>query len=538
MPIGSYFTPIPIVQIIKLETATICNQIYEGLVEYDPLTLEIVPTIAEEYSVSEDGLTYSFIIRDDIYFHDNDCFEGGEGRKLTPEDVKYSFRTIYTKDITNMAYVVFKNTIVGGDEYYDGKAEDIEGITIEGNTVNIAIKEPSAVFILKMATIFGSIIPEESMNYSGTYFPVGTGPFIYDKEASSSEKVVLTKYSKYYGKTEEGDKLPYLDSVVYKYYEQSEDQMDQFWAGGLSYIPGVPISKISEVLEERISDFESKPPKYILISAPQLSTTYLEFNMETPVLKNIKVRRAINHAINRKKLVEKILKNQAYEIGKFGITPPLPRVFKDYDFEGIEDVSYVYNPELAKTLLAEAGYPNGEGFPSLEMQFRFGNQYYLVASELQSQLRSVLNINVDIEAIDFDQLIENQGYGRADIFRATWVGDYPNPETFLQNAYGKAVPKDRNEPSFVNSSRFRNADFDKFFDQGAACGTEAEAYLAYVEAEKILMQEAPFVILWYGEDLMLQDARVRDFGTNSMRYIDLKSVYLKTPTAAEYADKR
>lgn len=536
MPIGSYFTPIPIVEIQKLETASIYNQVYEGLVEYDPNTLEIVPVLAKEYSVSEDGLTYSFVIRDDVYFHDNDCFKEGKGRKLTAEDVKKSFKAVYTKDVENRAYVTFKNTIVGGDEFYNREAEDIKGIQIEGNTVNITINEPSAVFIQKMATIYASIVPEESLDYTGQFYPVGTGPFVYDAKASGSEKVVMSKNEKYYGQTEEGDALPYLDSVVFRYFEQSEEEMEEFWAGRISYVPGVPISKISEVLEERMSDFESKPPKYLLISAPQLSTTYLEFNTETPVLKKKKVRQAINYAINRKKLVEKILKNQAYEIGKFGITPPLPKVFKNYDFEGIEDVGYVYNPEKAKELLADAGYPDGKGFPSLSFQFRFGNEYYLVASEIQSQLRSVLNINIDIEAVDLNTLIDNQGFGRADIFRANWFADYPNPETFLQNTYGKAVPKDKSQPSYVNSSRFRNAAFDKYFDLGASSGTEEEAFKNYAEAEKILMEEAPIAVLWYGEDMMIQDARVRNFGTNSMRYIDLKQVYLKTPTEEEYAE--
>ena len=326
--------------------------------------------------------------------------------------------------------------------------------------------------------------------------------------------------------------------MVFKYYEHSEDQMDLFWTGQMSYIPGVPITKISEVLEEKIGDFESKPPKYILISEPQLSTTYLEFNMTNPTLKNKKVRQALNYAINRQKLVEKIMKNQAYEIGKFGITPPLPKVFKGYDFEGIEDVAYNYNPEKAKQLLAEAGYPNGKGFPALSFQFRLGNDHYLVASEIQNQLRSVLNINIDIEAVEFNDLIENQGYGRADIFRTTWFADYPSPETFLVNAYGKIVPSNRNEPSYVNSSRFQNAEFDKYFEMGSKAATIEESYKAYSEAGKILMQESPFIILWYGEDMMLMQANVRQLQTNGMRYLDLKNVYFKEPTAEEYAEKK
>lgn len=537
MPIASYFTPIKVVEVQKLETAQIYDQIMEGLVKYNPKTLEVEPSLATDWSKSEDGLTYTFNLREDAFFHDNECFEGGKGRQLTAQDVLYTFTSIFTAHPENRAYPSFKNTIQGGDEFYNGKATEITGIKTEGNKVIFTLTEPSTIFLQKLASVHAVIVPKEAVEASD-FVPVGTGPFVYDKKNSSSEVVRLSKNSNYYKTDDKGNKLPFLDSVVFKYYEHSEDPMELFWSGDMSYIPNVPITRVSEVLEERIADFESRPPKYVLISEPQLSTTYLEFNMTNKVLKNKKVRKAINHAINRQKLVEKILKNQAYEIGKFGITPPLPKIFKDYDFEGIEDVSYQYNPELAKQLLAEAGYPEGKGFPTLSFQFRLGNDHYLVASEIQSQLRSVLNINVDIEAIEFNDLIENQGHGRADIFRTTWFGDYPSPETWLLNAYGKIVPSDRSMPSYVNSARFQNAQYDKFFEQAVSAPTVEEAYKAFAEAEKILMDEAPFIILWYGEDMMLVQASVRQLETNGMRYLDLRNVYFKTPTAEEYDKKK
>jgi len=537
MPINSYFAPIRVAEVQKLETAQVYEQVYEGLVKYNAKTLEVEPSLASEWQVSPDGLTYTFTLRDEVYFHDNACFEGGKGRKMTAQDVIYSFQTIYTPAPENRAYYTFKNTIAGGDDFYNGKVTEISGIKADGNKIAFQLTEPSTIFLKKMAAVFAVIVPKESVEAT-EFVPVGTGPFIYDKNNSTAEIVRLFKNPRYHGMDAQGNKLPYLDSVVFKYYEHSEDPMELFWSGTMSYIPDVPVTRISEVLEERISDFESKPPKYILISEPQLSTTYLEFNMTNKALKNKKVRKAINHAINRQKLVEKIMKNQAYEIGKFGMTPPLPKVFKDYDFEGIEDVSYQYNPELAKKLMAEAGYPDGRGFPTLTFQFRLGNDHYLVASEIQNQLRSVLNINVEIEAIEFNDLIENQGHGRADIFRTTWFGDYPSPETWLLNAYGKIVPSDRKLPSYVNSARFQNASFDKFFEEGIHAATVEDSYKAFAAAEKVLMEEAPFIVLWYGEDMMLVQSSVRDLETNGMRYLDLRNVYFKEPTAEEYTEKK
>ncbi|NOQ75806.1 MAG: hypothetical protein GQ574_27625 [Crocinitomix sp.] len=533
MPIASYNKEVQVNEIQKLEESQIYSQIFEGLVKYNAKTLEIEAAVSKEWSVSDDGLTYTFVLREDVYFHDNSCFEGGKGRKVTTEDVVYSFEQIYDDKSTNSAYSIFKNTIAGGDAFHNGEVETIEGITIDGNKVMFQLEVPSLAFIKKLASIFGSVVAKEAVE-ADVFIPIGTGPFVYDHINSNSELVKLAKNTNYHGVDEKGNKLPYLDSVVFAYYDDNDEQMELFWNGKLSFMRRVPITKISEVLEERIGDFESKPPKFILNSEPELTTTYLELNMTTPVLKKRKVRQALNFAINRKKIFEKILKNQAYEIGKFGIVPPLPKVFEDYDFEGVEDVSYVYNPQRAKELLAEAGYPEGKNFPSLQMQFKSGSTDYLVASELQSQLRSVLNINLDIEAVEFNQMLENKAMGNADIFRTNWAGEYATPEAFLSNAYGKGVPNNTNEPSYPNSARYQNPEFDALFEQGANAKDAAQANEYFSAAEKVLMEDAVFIILWYGEDLALEQAFVRDFETNSIGYIDLKKVYFKTPTAAEY----
>jgi len=537
MPIGSYFVEdVKVNEIQKLETSQIYLQIFEGLVRYNSKTLEIEPALASDWSVSSDGLTYKFNLRDEVYFHDNACFKDGKGRKVVAEDVMYSLTSIFDPKMTNNAYSIFKNTIVGGDEYHDGNAETISGISVSGNEINVELLTPSLAFIKKLASIYGAIVPKESDQIED-WTPVGTGPFVFDDLKTNSECVQMARNENYYGKDAEGNQLPYLDSVIFTYYEDKEEQMELFWGKDLSYIPKVPITKVSEVLEERIGDFESKPPKYILNSEPILKTTYLGLNMQTPVLKNKKVRQALNHAINRKKLVEKILKNQAYETGKFGITPPLPKLFDDYDFEGVEDTAYTYNPEKAKQLLAEAGYPDGKNFPSLEMEFNTGSTEYLIASEIQNQVRSVLKINIDIEALEFNQRLENKAIGKADIFRSNWIADYPTPETFLANAYGKVVPKSKDEPSYLNSSRYQNAAFDELFEKAISSTDPKEANRAFSEAEKILMDDAVFIILWYGEDLALKQASLRNFETNSISYISLKDAYFKTPTAEEFANK-
>lgn len=532
LPITSNFLANEINEIQKLETHQIYGQIFEGLLKFNPKTLEIEAGLARKWEISEDGLVYKFLLKDSVFFHDNKCFHNGLGRKVTPEDVIFSFMKVYEPKETNSGYDIFRGTILGGDDFYNGKKDSIRGIYTKGDTLFFELEKPNRDFLKRMATVVGSIMPHEA--YESDYFQlIGTGPFVYDHKNSTSEKVTLFKNHNYHTKDEFGEKLPYLDSVIFIFYDNKEDQIALFWDKELSYIPEVPTNKISEVLDEKIGDFERNPPKYILSSEPLLETTYLELNMQTKIFKNKKVRQAINFAINRKKIVEKILKNQAYELGKYGIVPPLPKVFENYDFDAIEKVSYTYNPEQAKLLLAEAGYPDGKNFPTIEMQFKEGTTSYLVAAEIQSQLVNVLNINLEIEAIEFNQFLENKVNGKADIFRTNWVADFPSPSGLLGKAYGGFVPSNAKDPSYLNSSRYKNPVFDKFYENGVNAMSNEEAITNFNAAEAVLMEDAPFIILWYGEDLSLQQSNLRQFVTNSMGYLDLRSVYLKERIARE-----
>ncbi len=525
IPLDSYFNIERPREILKTEATQIYGQMLESLVRFDDKTLEIKPSLAEKWDISEDGLTYTFYLRKNVMFHDNSCFKDGKGRMVTTQDVADMFYRIYENVPENSAYAIFQNTIKGADEYFNKQADDIEGVKIDDNTVTVTLTQPNNTFLSKLVTIFASIIPKESLKSDGWNI-VGTGPFMYNKSKSTSELVVLDKNPNYWMTDSTGTKLPYLDNLTYKFYDDDNAKMEDFWNNEIAIVKNVPITKVSEVLEERIADFQGKKAKYILESVPQMSTTYLEFNMNSKALKNPKVRQAINYAIDRKRIVEKTLKNQAYEIGKFGITPPLPKIYKGYDFEAIEDYGYTRNSEKAKQLLAEAGYPDGKGFPTLSAQFKQDNSRYLVMSEIQTQLKSVLNINLDIEQVEFNLLIDNEAYGKGDIFHNVWVGDFPSPESFLINFYGKLVPSSLDEPSYTNTGRYINKEFDALFEKGMESKNPEDANKYFAEAEKVMLQNPPLAVLYYGENLWLMQAHLKNFNTNGMNYIDFTKVYI------------
>jgi peptide/nickel transport system substrate-binding protein len=184
--------------------------------------------------------------------------------------------------------------------------------------------------------------------------------------------------------------------------------------------------------------------------------------------------------------------------------------------------------EKAKKLLAEAGYPNGKDFPTVKLVLNSGGaRNTRVAEAIASQLREVLNVNVEIANVSLQQKLNDEKYGRSDIYRSAWVADYPSAETFLSLFYGADVPDSANAPSYPNTARYRNPKFDSLYVAAREAKTIEEANKLFKQAEEVMMQDAPAMILWYDENYRLAQSRVRNFWANPMRYFDFSQVYLK-----------
>ncbi|MCB9500276.1 MAG: ABC transporter substrate-binding protein, partial [Erysipelotrichaceae bacterium] len=354
------FDPVKVVDGFSVQ---VLGQIYEGLLRFNEKDLSIEPSIAESWEVSDDGLIYTFYLKDNVFFHDNTCFEGGKGRLVTSADVKYSLERACSNIEGNYTYNLFRNTIIGAADFHENEAiNEVKGIKIlDENTVEILLLKPSANFLNSLAIVNTSIVPREAFENKTDCF-VGTGPFKFEKHNEDELKTVLTKNENYYMRDKEGNNLPYLDKVVVYYVSNSQEKLEMFQEGKLDVIVDLPSASIKTVVENQISDFEAKPPKYVLGRYPELVTSYLQFNTLVEPLNNVKVRQAIAMCINKTKIVDVVLNGEAYGPANNGIVPP---AIKDYDYESI--VGLEYNIEKAQQLLAEAGYKNGEGFPTLKL---------------------------------------------------------------------------------------------------------------------------------------------------------------------------
>ena len=516
------FTSLHPFSITDYKTTQVAHQIYEGLLKIDAKDLTIKPSLAESWTLNEDKTEYTFHLKKGVKFHDADCFEGGKGREVTAHDFKFSFEQLCTKAADNFQFTkTFKDVVVGATEFYNKENDTLKGVeVIDDYTLKIKLIQPANSFLYTLTFPATSVIAKEACEKYGNKSKIGTGPFVAATQDLSADKFIMVKNTAYHGKDTLGNKLPYLDSVVISFVNSKSKELKMLRAGELEVLLNLPPSSVVEQVEEHTEDLVGKNARFRLERTPEMYSQYYAFNMLHPVLSKKKVRQAISYAVNRQKIFDEILLAKADAPGVLGIVPP---AFKGYE----NPQGYSFNATKAKQLLAEAGYPDGKGFPKLTIRVNKGGALHIkVADEVRKQLYSTLGINVNFDVIPYAQLLEESKYAVGDIYRASWVADYPDPEDFLSLLYGKSVTTDKSIASYPNTSRYSNPKFDELFEKGKNASTKAEAYKYFIEAEKIAMDDAPLLILWYKENYRLSQSYVKNFPINPMEHMDLSAVWL------------
>ena len=524
--------PLEVVDVTSFKIAT---QIHDGLVEYNPKDFSLRSAIAENWTVNDENTEFTFTLRKDVHFHNDPCFKGGNGRKVTAQDVKFTFELLCSKEYEINYTSLIKPYLKGAEEFFTGASKTISGLEIiDDYTVKFTLNEPSSSFIYILAMPNTSVIAKEAYDKYGKEMTVGCGPFLYTKSKDLTKDLYLVYNPRYYQKDENGNYLPYLDSIHFSFIPSKLTQLEKFNADEISVIEGLPSAKIAQVVSENIENFKNTPPKTILDRQPELSSQYYAFTCTTPPFNDVKVRQAFNYAIDRVSIVNNVLNGQGTP-GLYGITPKIP-AFSTYDFSRIP--GYNYDPEKARQLLAEAGYPNGVGFPEVTLEVNIGGSVHkLVATEVERQLNQTLGVNISIDQVSFKNKIEHSKYGQSEIYRSAWVADYPSPESFLSILYGGEVPATMDEPSYPNTMRYKNAQYDSLYNLGKITVDNIKRNDYFAEAEKIMMSEAPLMILWYTENYTLYHSRVRGFHNNGLQIADFSRVYLKEMTAEEVAEQ-
>jgi len=513
----------------------ISNQIYEGLISLNQKTLEIVPALAERWDITDGATTFTFHLRKDVYFHDDPCFPDGKGRLLTSKDVKYVFDKLCVEAVDNKGFYFIKGRIKGATEYSKavkaGKkpAGGVPGVQIiDEHTIKIELEKPFSSFLHILAMPFGFIFPPEAhekYDKDMRIEAVGTGPF-YIKTLRENEAVVLLRNQKYWGKDDAGNQLPYLDGLRWSFIGDQKTELLQLKKGKLDFIYRLPLEMADEILDSRTNKLKGEYADYVFQEEPEMSFQYYGFKNMGEIFNDKRLRQAFNYAIDRKKIVDFTLKGAGIP-GFHGFVPP---AFAGYDYTKIK--GYDFQPNKAKQLMSEAGYPNGKGFPTLTLQINSGGtRNEQVAEAIQKMLSNNLNIKINIAKMPFAQHLENIETSKAEFWRAGWIADYPDPENFLTLYWGNHIPETLEENAYLNTPRFKNAKYDEIFEKALATIDEKERYALYQQAEQIAVDEAAVMPIFYDKAQRLLQSYVRNYPQNPMEYRNFREVYFE-PTEA------
>lgn len=484
------------------------HQIYNTLVQTDD-SLHLIPSLAKSWDISADNLSFIFHLRSDVFFQDNEAFPNGKGRKMTAQDVVYSFKRIMDK-----------NTASSGAWIFNGRVDSVNAfIAIDDSTFQLKLAAPFQPILGIMSMQYCSIVPKEVVEKYGKDFrrhPCGTGPFQY-VAWEEGQALILKKNPFYFEKDSAGKRLPYLDGIKVSFFENKATEFLEFQQGRLDFINDIDASFKDEILTKKGGLRKEWEGKIVLVKHPYLNIEYLGILMDTTLeivknspLKNLKIRQAINYGFNRRKMMLYIRNSIGIPAESGFIPAGLP------SFDSGAVIGYRYDPRKALLLLKEAGYPNGTGLPVIKLLTipAYAEFATYIASELQQ-----VGIKIEVETVQKSLLLEETAKSDALFFRGSWIADYPDAENYLSVFYGK-------NPAPPNYTRYKNAQFDKLYEQALAEKNDSVRIKIYQRADQLMIKDAPVIPLWYDMVIRLVKPYVKSFIPNSLNLLELRKVKL------------
>lgn len=508
-------------------------QLFEGLVKFNQNDLSVKPAIASRWEPNETQTEWTFHLRQDVMFHADACFPEGKARKVIANDVKYCFDKLCMVDPNNTQFdITFKDHVVGANETFEaskkGKTLGVSGVkVINDSTITIALTAPFASFLNIVAMPGCWIYPKEAVDKYGAdlrIHPVGSGPFQVET-MKEGEVVIMKKNPNYYGVDKDGNKLPYLDGVKFSFIREKKAEILEFKSGNLDLVYRLPVEVFHDIMGD-LEHAKDRKTDFQILSAPAFNSSCIGFNCASPTFSKKEVRLAFNYAIDRHKIADFTIQGEGTS-ADYGIVPYVEAFEKGgYNFKELK--GYTFDPAKAKDLMKKAGYPDGKGFPKVTFQINSGggDRNIIVAEVIQKMLKENLNVDIEINTIPMAEHIEHMISGKSDMFRFGWIADYPDPETFLTLFYGKHVPADPSEKSFINYFRFKNARFDSLYAASYKISDMKQRYDLLAKAEQVVLDEAPFMPIFYDENYRLEQLNVRNMPENAMIYMDFSVGYL------------
>ncbi len=490
-------------QIINsLQDFNIVLALFEGLTQYDPKDSHPIPGVATHWDSTPDAKTWTFYLRDNAKWSNGD--------PVTAHDFDYAYRRMLSPALASeYAYMLF--CLTGAEDYVGGKSTDFSTVGVkvmDDYTIRFSLAYPVPYFpdLIAHASWYpvhqGTIEAHGRMDQRGTRWTrpgnlVGNGPFVLS-EWKPNQVIRVTKSPTYWDA-----EVVRLNGINFYPIESSSSEEAAFRSGQLHVTTGIPIDKIAV--------YKNDPAlRPFLSQETQLATYFYRFNTKKPPLDDIRVRRALSLAIDREQLVSKV--TLGGQLPARNLTPPQTGGYTAGDLLS-GDIAE------AQRLLADAGFPGGQGFPKLEILFNTNDGHRRIAEAIQQMWRT--NLGVDIGLYNQESKVQSDSMreGNYTIARMAWIGDYVDASTFLELMLSN---------SGNNQTGWANADYDRLVDEARYKIDPTERFALYRQAEKILMDESPIAPIYFYVNSQLQVPNLKGWYGNLIDIHPYKHVYLGT----------
>ena len=480
-----------------LQDTWVANQLFNSLVQTDR-ELNIVPSIAKNWTVSEDGIDYIFVLRNDVYFHKHELFGKDSTRRVVAEDFTYSFNRL--RD----------STVAAPGSWVLNKVESFE--SLNDTVFKIRLKQPFPAFIGLLSMKYCSVVPKEIVDHFGSEFrahPIGTGPFKFQRWEENI-KLVFRRNPNYFEKDSIGTSLPYLEAIAITFLPDKQSEFLQFAQGNIDFLNSLDASYKDELLTADGNLRETYSKTVNMIRGPYLNTEYLGFYLDskTPEIQSELIRKAINYGFDRKKMMV-YLRN--------GIGNPANGGFIPIGLAGYDkSIGFEYQPEKARLLIDQ--FKKESGILEPEITLTTTNNYLSFCEYIQHELENLgLKINVDV--MPEATLRTARSNGKVDWFRSSWVADYLDAENYLSIFYSKNFA-----PNGSNYFHFKNKEVDSLYNKAFTINDIEKRKLLYTTIDSIAMQNAILVPLYYDEVVRFTRKNIKGLGINPINLLDLKRV--------------
>ncbi|MFN8592979.1 MAG: peptide ABC transporter substrate-binding protein [Thermomicrobiales bacterium] len=475
-----------------VNSAFLTRQVFRGLTRFDD-TLQPVPELAERIEISEDGLTYRFILRDSARFSD--------GSPVTPDDVVYSLTRALspaTAQAEGMALAgpSYLADIAGAPELIRGETETLSGVrALDDRTVEIRLSAPRATFLMKLASAPGAVVDKDDVARGGEWWrhPNASGPFMVDYWEPAEELRLKANPSFVRGE-------PALKSVVFRLGPSAANPFNLYQADEIDLAP-VPINSVDRIIDE------NSPLRAELQVSPILATEYIAFRTDVPPMDDPEIRRAIELAYPRQKIAA-ILLSGRQQAAK-GIIPP-GTLSRDWPASAPD-----YDIEAARAAIAKSRYESADKVPPIRI---YGSGPF-GAEVLRDVLQEELGLKVEVLDVHWPEFNAGLASKSFPAFELQWVGDYPDPETFLWALFDSRSPD--------NYSGYSNPKFDALLDQAAATLDVEQRAKIYAAAETLLLQDNVFLPVAHDVRYTLEKPWVRNLKVTPLGLLYLDDAWLE-----------